>query len=497
MFIPALVAVATGLLAGGCGGSPAPGGPNILLVVSDDQRWDELGVVQQQQGMLARFGFLQTPHLDRLAAQGARFSNAFVTTSLCSPSRAAILTGQYNHANRIIDNETAFPDRPTWASLARDAGYATAYFGKWHHGRQWERPGFDYTATYAGQGFYDGTDFRVNGKYMAGKDRYVDAMTTDLAIDYLRSRGDRPFAIMLGFKAPHRPYTAAAEQAELYTDRQVRPSVNRRSRAPWLDATLQVRTDRAWMRTQRGELLERMRTLTSMDSNLGRLLDALDELGLADNTVVIFTSDNGYLLDDHSQGDKRLAYEESIRVPLLVRLPGQASPAVISELALNIDIAPTLLDIAGLPVPDWMQGRSLLPLLQNRATDWRDDFLYEYWQENEFWQAAHIMRRPTVYAVRTRTHKLITYPDFPRWTEMFDLSRDPFETRNLANYPSARATREALCDRLKALQRETGFIDRSGVNGWLLGITESTGPYYRYLRSPVEDWHPPLYRPPC
>ncbi len=195
---------------------------NILIMVADDQRWDEFGVVQAEQGERARFPFLRTPRLDALAAEGMRFRNAFVTTSLCSPSRSAILTGQYNHTNGITDNFTPFAARPTWATALQAAGYTTAYIGKWHHGeQQWERPGFDFIATYQGHGQYNDTVFRVTNKWFDTKKKgYVDERSVDFAIQFLEDQPrDKPFAMMLGFKAVHEPFTPMAEHAQRYAVR--------------------------------------------------------------------------------------------------------------------------------------------------------------------------------------------------------------------------------------------------------------------------------------
>ncbi len=227
-----------GVIASDVWASDTKGPPNILIMVSDDQRWDELGVVQVEQGEKARFPFLQTPRLDALAAEGMRFRNAFVTTSLCSPSRSAILTGQYNHTNGIIDNFTPFSPRPTWATALQAAGYTTAYVGKWHHGEtQWERPGFDYIATYQGHGLYNDTIFRVSHKWFDTKTKgYVDERSVDFAIEFLEDQPrDKPFAMMIGFKAVHEPFTPMKEHAQNYASETIKPSRNWNALPPWSD----------------------------------------------------------------------------------------------------------------------------------------------------------------------------------------------------------------------------------------------------------------------
>lgn len=471
---------------------------NILLIVTDDQRWDQLGVVQREQGSEARFPFLETPRLDALAEQGMRFRNAFVTTSLCSPSRAAILTGQYNHVNGIIDNTTPFPQRPTFASALQAAGYTTAFIGKWHHGdTQWERPGFDYVATFLGQGNYNDQTFKVDGSWFETKTTgYVDERSVDFAIDFLEDQGDEPFAMMIGFKAVHQPFTPMTEDANRYTSNTIRPAPNWYAAAPWKDrAPLRIprrpRNPPGWM--------DILRTVNAIDRNVGRLLDALDDLQLADNTLVILTSDNGFYLGEHQLGDKRSAYEESIRVPLIVRMPATVVPGAISdELVLNIDLAPTILDIAGVDVVDNpMQGRSLRPLLAGEAVPWRQAFLYEYWQENEFWKGPGEPRTPSILALRTRTHKLVTYPDYENWTQLFDLEADPYEMRNLVGYRQATRRHVEMCQLLARQLRETAYVDRSGPDRWLIGLADSFVTTREHAGMPIDPRRPPLLHPNC
>jgi len=470
---------------------------NILLIVTDDQRWDQLGVVQRELGNDARFPFLQTPRLDALAGEGMRFRNAFVTTSLCSPSRSAILTGQYNHTNGIIDNATPFSPRPTWATALQAAGYTTAFIGKWHHGEeQWDRPGFDYIATFRGQGPYEAATFKINNEWInTGTAGYVDARSVDFAIDFLQDRGNEPFAMMIGFKAVHEPFTPMAEHAGDYAEERIRPSPNWDAAAPW--------KERAPVRVPRRPrnppaYMDILRSINGIDQNVGRLLDALDELGLAGNTVVMFTSDNGFYLGEHQLGDKRSAYEESMRVPLIVRWPGVVDAGAVSdELVLNLDIAPTILDIAGAEPGDVMQGASLQPLLSGQPVPWRQAFLYEYWQENESWKSPRIPRTPSILAVRTPTHKLVTYPDFPNWTQLFDLEADPYEIRNLVGYQKEIQRHVDMCNLLAQLLRETGYVDRGGLNKWLIGLTDSWFTYREHATTPVDPRRPPLLHPNC
>lgn len=481
---------------------------NILLIVTDDQRWDELGLVQREQGDNARFPFLETPRLDALAAQGMRFRNAFVTTSLCSPSRSAILTGQYNHTNGIIDNFTQFSPRPTWATALQAAGYTTAFIGKWHHGEeQWERPGFDYVATFQGHGLYNDTTFKINGEWINTKTKgYVDERSVDFAIDFLQNQPrDKPFAMMIGFKAVHEPFTPMEEHAQNYGSDTIRPSQNWKALAPWSKFAPPIGIPRnppappVWM--------EMLRTVDGIDKNVGRMLDALNDLDLAENTLVIFTSDNGYYLGEHKLGDKRSAYEESMRVPMIVRLPGVVEAGTVSdEMVLNIDIAPTILDFANQPVPAAMHGRSLRPLFAESGEfgesgesrePWRKAFLYEYWQENTFWVPPAEPRSPTILAVRTAKHKLITYPDFEKWTELFDLQADPGETHNLVGYKSSVSRHVEMCNLLQQMLAETDYVARPSPDTWLIGLTNSYNTYQTHARQPVVSRRPPLLIPNC
>ena len=469
--------------------------PNILIMISDDQRWDQLGLVQAEQGDRARWPYIRTPHLDALASQGIRFRNAFVTLSLCSPSRSAILTGQYNHINGIIDNSTPFVARPTWATALQAEGYTTAYIGKWHHGeKQKDRPGFDYVASYVGQGQYFDTPFIINGSRNATKG-YVDERTVGFAIDFLKKQGDKPFAMMVGFKAVHETFTPMPEHARDYASEVLGKTENWNSQPPWgMFKQPTQREDRGISDTWR----ENLRTLDGLDKNVGRLLDALDHLNLANNTLVIFTSDNGYYFGEHDLGDKRSAYEESMRVPMIARLPGEIKAGTISDaMVLNIDIAPTILDIAGKDIPAAMQGRSMRPLFAQNSAEWRKAFLYEYWQENTFWVPHDLARTPTILAVRTATHKLITYPDFPKWTELFDLEADPYETRNLVGYENSVRLHAQMCELLKQELADTDYIARPSLNKWLIGLTDSYNTYQVHARQATVARHPPMLYPAC
>lgn len=415
---------------------PKQARPNIVLVITDDQRYDSLTTVQGEQGQAARFPWSETPSMDRLAREGARFRNAFVINSLCSPSRASILTGVYSHLNGIVNNHTNFPeDSSTYVKLLREAGYRTGYFGKWHMGTQsGQRPGFDYSASFVGQGHYFDEPFEINGQ-STPTTGWVDDVTTDFALQFIRENKDRPFAITVGFKSPHGPHIPPPRLASYYAGKQSKP-------VPNLGAPLIFDPSHATWDTNRmskRENLDYDRTIHGADEDFGRILDELDKLGLARNTLVIFTSDNGLFRGEHSLGDKRAAYEESIRVPMLLRYPAECRPGqVIDQPVLNIDIPPTILDYASVKIPDSMQGRSWKPLLEGKTADWRTSFFYTYYLERDY------PRMPTMTAVRTDSAKLIVYTAHPEWTELFDLKADPYEIKNLINDPGSADLRRQM-----------------------------------------------------
>jgi arylsulfatase A-like enzyme/lysophospholipase L1-like esterase len=424
--------------------------PNFLFVITDDQRWDTMGVVQREHGERARYPWFKSPAMDRLAAEGVRFRNAFVTLSLCSPSRAAFLTGRYNHLNGIIDNDTALTENSvTHATLLRAAGYHTAYFGKWHMGNQsGQRPGFDHSASFLNQGIYQDCPFEINGVKTPTKG-WVDDVSTDLAIDWMKQNREQPFSMVVGFKSPHNKRggnNLPARLRDLHAGETTRPTPNcgvppiYRKPDPATGEFDQGLADNAIH-------LDYLRHIKGVDENLGRLLDSLDQLGLTEYTVVVYTSDNGYFLGEHCLGDKRLLYEESLRVPMLARYPRLFGKGrVVDEMVLNIDLAPTFLDLAGVPVPPAMQGASWKDLAAGRKpAKWRTSFLAEYYRD--------LGDGPTCFGVRTADAKLVKYPGHPEWTEAFDLTADPYELKNLAADPAFTAKLEAeLAAQLKAVK---------------------------------------------
>ena len=448
-----LFSLAATLLASPAGlyAADAPRKPNFLFIYTDDQRWDAMSVVQKEQGEKARFPWLKTPNMDRLAGEGVRFRNAFVVNSLCAPSRASFLTGCYGHVNGVRNNQTPFPvDNVTHASLLRQAGYVTGYVGKWHMDRQsGQRPGFDYSASFVGQGQYSDCPFEINGQATPTKG-WVDDVSTDYAEQFIRQQGNKPFLLVLGYKTCHGPFTPPPRHADTYGDAQARAVPNLATKAIYRQDGGEGAAKSKRAKTPGNPAapvagggvptnLGMFRCIAAVDDNIGRLLKLLDELGLADDTLVVFGSDNGYYLGEHGLGDKRSAYEESLRIPLLVRYPRlQAKGKLVDQMVLNIDLAPTLLDFAGVAVPKQMHGRSWRPLLEGRsADDWRRSYFYCYFREAQY-------DIPPVTAVRTDAAKLIKYPGHDEWTELFDLKNDPYETRNLAHDPASAALRAQL-----------------------------------------------------
>lgn len=432
--------------------------PNILFICTDDQSYDALSIVQKEQGAKGRYPWLQTPNLDRLAAEGVRFRNAFVVNSICSPSRAVNLTGLYNHerGNGIATNFRPFPvNNITHATLMRTAGYNTAYVGKWHMKDQRERPGFDFFASYIGHGRYADCPFIVNGKDTPTTG-WVDDVATDYAINFIKKQKTsvKPWSLILGFKTPHQPWEPPARTKDLYAGEVARSVPNLNTPPIYLGEKAQARAKIPVPPTTPTNL-DYFRCVKAMDDCIGRLLESLDQTGCAANTIVIFTSDNGVYLGSHDAGDKRSAYDESLRVPFIVRDPSLGSKArgsTLDEMVLNLDLAPSLLDYAGLTVPKEMQGQSWRPLLTGKNVLWRQSWFYEYFAENQ--KQTNV---PDITAVRTADAKLIKYPGHRAWTELFDLKADPYEIRNLINDPAAAALKAKMLAEHDRLAKEVGF----------------------------------------
>ena len=465
-----------------------PARPNIVFVMSDDHAAHAISAYARAAG---RPAINSTPHLDRLADGGVRFDATFCTNSICSPSRAAILTGTYNHVNGVTTLDTPLDNAlATFPALLRDAGYQTALFGKWHlgHGPGHDPTMFDTWRILPGQGHYHDPVMLGPGGEVVERGGYVTDLITDDCIDWLDRRDpERPFLLCCHHKAPHRtwePDEAHAhlfddvdlpEPATLFDDHASRSLAVRDMRMgiehlrPFRDLKATVPDDMGFedevrWRYQR-YLKDYLRVIASLDDNVGRLLDRLDALGVADDTIVIYTSDQGFFLGDHGWFDKRLMYEESLAMPFLVRSPRLTAPGSSCDaITLNVDVAPTLLDIAGVDVPAWMHGRSMAPLLRGeRPADWRTSMYYRYWMHRD---GAH--RVPAHYGVRTATHKLICFygdpldqpgahgPVEPVEWELYDLVGDPLETTNVVDDPAQRSVLTALRTELARLQDELG-----------------------------------------
>ena len=424
---------------------------NIIYILSDDHRYDFMGFMNKVPG-------LQTPGMDKMAREGAHLKNAFVTTSLCSPSRASILTGQYAHSHTVVDNDAGLPDNLIFfPQYLQKQGYKTGFMGKWHMGNTGDQPqpGFDKWVSFDGQGKYFGDRLNVDGKHeQTGPNDYITDVLTDKAIDWMSSVKGGPFSLYLSHKGVHAEFQPAKRHEGKYKDLPVICPPSMYLTAIDSSKDFGVRTAPAtkvnygdipnWVRKQRyswhgvdymyhGQIpfdnfyhlyLE---TLQSVDESIERVLDWVEKNGLKENTMVVYMGDNGFLFGEHGLIDKRNAYEESMRVPLLVWAPGMVKPkSVIPEMILNIDLAPTFLEMAGITTkPAQMQGTSFLPLLKGEKPAWRDKVFYEY-----YWEAA-FPQTPTVYAVRSDRYKYIFYNGIWDINELFDLKEDPNEMNNL------------------------------------------------------------------
>ena len=439
----------------------APARPNIIFVLTDDQRYDALGFLNDE---------IRTPNMDRLAAEGVHFRNAFVTTSLCSPSRASILTGLYAHAHGVVDNLERSLSLGTrfFSQDLQAAGYETAFIGKWHmglHGDE-KQPGFDHWVSFAGQGHYfpvDGSTINVNGNRVP-QQGYITDELTDYAMEWLQGRDrEKPFFLYLSHKAVHADFMPAERHRELYPDVEIRlPDSSADTAENYAGKPMWVRNQRnSWHGVDfayHGDLDIREykrnynRALAAVDDSLGRLLAWIDEQGIAQDTIVVFMGDNGFLFGEHGLIDKRNAYEESIRVPLLAYAPGRfPAGSVVDEMVANIDIAPTLLSLAGVEVTRPLHGRDFAPLARGEAVeDWRSELYYEY-----FWNWV-FPQTPTTLALRGNDFKLIQYHGIWDTDELYDLRNDPREMRNLVDSEEHRPLLRQMRQRLYDLNLETG-----------------------------------------
>ena len=478
--------------------------PNIIFIMSDDHAAHAIGAYGSRVN--------QTPNIDRLAREGMLLRNVFVTNSICTPSRAVILTGQYSHLNGVPVFNRFDSTRETVAKVLQRSGYYTGMIGKWHLGS--DPAGFDHWEILPGQGAYFNPILYTATGEKTYTGRYTTDVITDLAIDFLKDRPkNKPFFLMLHNKAPHRPWEPDELHRRQFADRWIpEPETLWDSYATRTDAlhenlqrVMADMTNRdlklqpppdlagpaltAWNAqkpqsvtitrdgkdvTLTGEALGRWKyqrymqdylaTIQSVDDNVGRLLAFLDANGLARNTIVIYTSDQGFFLGDHGLFDKRFMYEESLRMPFLVRWPAGIKAGTTSDvMALNLDFAPTFLDAAGLKAPPDMQGRSLLPVFRGRPpADWRTSMYYRYYHDpGDHNTRAH-------YGVRTRTHKLIYYWKKDQW-ELFDLTTDPQEMHNIYGQPGQEQLTASLKAELlrlkKAVKDDDQFANEQPPNG--------------------------------
>lgn len=430
---------------------------NLVFILIDDMRFDSMSFMGHP--------FLKTPHLDRLAAGGMVFNNAFVTTSLCSPSRAGILSGQYAHRHGVLDNSTPLPaSTPIFPLELQKHGYETAFIGKWHMGGSSDapRPGFDHWISFRGQGVYWNPTLNINGQQVEKPGAYITDLLTDYAVEFLKKPRSKPFLLYLSHKAVHADFYPADRHKDAFSDVTIRfPDSMANTPENYAGKPLWVKRQRhSWHgvdymyhdQTYFDQfLLDYHRTMLAVDDSIGRVLDTLKEAGLLDSTLILFTSDNGFLHGEHGLIDKRCMYEESVRVPLVAHCPEFIrAGARTDRIALNIDIAPTLIEAAGLPVPNTIQGRSLLPLLRGENRTWREAMLYEY-----FWEAAY-PQTPTLFGVRTERYKYVQHHGVYDLDELYDLRNDPKEMRNLIDDPAGYEIRQEMEKRLQSLLKEFG-----------------------------------------
>lgn len=437
---------------------------NVVFILTDDHRYDAMGFTGHP--------FLETPQLDSLASNGVHLKNAFVTTSLCSPSRASILTGLYTHKHRVIDNQRLVPEGTIFfPQYLQKAGYSTAYIGKWHMGGKHDdpRPGFDHWISFPGQGQYlpPGPNYtlNVNGKRVKQKGYITDELT-DYAIEWMeqQSQDDKPFCLYLSHKAVHSNFTPAERHAGRYKDADLSflprgenvkaegdaPRWVRDQRNSWHGIDFSYHSDKGLDYLYR----RYCESILAVDDSVGRVMQQLKKMGIHDETLVVYMGDNGFMWGEHGLIDKRVSYEESIRVPMMMQCPElYEGGKVVDQVIGNIDIGPTILHAAGLETPEYMDGESFLELPNNPEMNWRDYFLYVYYWEKNFPQS------PTQFALRGDRFKYITYYGLWDVDELYDLANDPTETKNLINKSEYREIAKDMENRLYTMLGEEGGMD--------------------------------------
>ena len=411
-----------------------PARPNIVFILMDDMRWDCLSI--------AGHPLIKTPNLDRIGREGAFFKNAFVTYPLCSPARASFFSGTYGHHHGIIGNTAKYNEPShqldTYHRHLQSSGYHTGAIGKWHMGTDDSpRPGFDYWAVFKGQGRYIDCPFNINGT-PTKTSGYVTDIITDYAVDFIKSdHKGKPFSLYVGEKAVHGNFTPAERHKEMFKDDKLpqAPSVkDDLSGKKAIRRDVQMEKEHPAYGVSDELMRNQLRCILAVDEGVGKMLKALEETNQLDNTLVVFASDNGYFWNEHKLGDKRAAYEEALRIPLLARYPKLIKPGTqIDQMVLDIDLAPTLCELAqATSKPAVLQGRSILPLLSGDANGqpWRTSALFEYFMEQAYPNV------PTWHAIRSDRWKYIHYDDVPDVDELYDLKNDPYEMKNVIADPA-------------------------------------------------------------
>jgi len=461
----------------------APGRPNVLVVLLDDLRADAPGYAGK--------GYVKTPQIDRIAAEGVNFRNAFATTSLCSPSRASLLTGVYAHRHGVTNNFTELPAAlETFPKVLQRSGYATAYVGKWHMGENNDepRPGFDYFVTHKGQGKYFDTEFNFNGEKREVRPGYYTTVVTDIALDWLqRDHQQKPWMMILGHKATHSFYTPEKKYEHAFDNVPIdypasafslegKPEWVKDRRYTWhgiygplFEWRKKFPDDRPEAVKDFANMVHAYRaTLLSVDDSVGRLLAWLEQTRQLDNTIVVFVGDNGLLEGEHGMVDKRTMHEPSIRIPLAVRYPELTRTArTIDEQVLTHDLAPSLLELTGTGPLQNIDGRSWVTLVKSGDPGWRKSWFYYYNYEKEF------PYTPNVRGVRTAEWKYAHYPHGDgspdrHLAELYDLRNDPGELKNLINAPEAATKLQELKTELAKAMAATGLTpeaDRMPIDG--------------------------------
>jgi N-acetylglucosamine-6-sulfatase len=457
--------------------------PNLLVILIDDLRFDEFGA--------GGHPYMKTPHIDRLAAEGALFERAFHTTPICSPNRASIMTGQYASRHGIIDNvaRDAMSHRlPNYHLALQKHGYETAHVGKWHMGNDGKpRPGYHHWVSFDGHGSLSDPQLNVNGRVEARKGYMTDLLNAE-ALAFVEQKRSRPFALFFAHKAVHPDahqaadgtldmarfggYLAAERHRGLYAGalfpkkpNMLAPAQIVKQKPAWADAfelRATASSQRLLAAIQAGtqeEIRQRARMMAAVDEGVGALLAALERKKQLDDTLILFLGDNGYFFGEHGLGpERRFAYEEGIRSPFVLRYPRKArAGSRIRDLVICQDIAPTLVELGGGRPGAHIQGRSLLPLLAGRRKGWRKSFLVEYWAE----QAMPWLVGMTYKAVRGERYKLIRWVNRARdgeLDELYDLERDPFELKNLARSARHARIRSALRRDMRRLVADAAGI---------------------------------------